>query len=1135
MKTSLRTRKLAFESLESRRQLAGNLSIYAAGATGEETMQLLIDNRVVNTWDNVGGNAATRQFNVYNFAWNDHLTPDRVRVAFTNDFYAPPMDRNLLVDRIEIDGIAIQTESSTVFSTGTWLSADGIKPGFRQNEYLHTNGYFQYAVNTGSVIQVIAAGSTGLEGMDLQIDGQTAFTWRDIGGDGDARQLNEFMYRAPGSIAANRIRIAMPLDVYQPPIDYNLLVDKLIIDGVEFQTEAPSVLSTGTYQANLGGAVAGFWQTEWLHVEGYFQYDARVAQPGNLGLESSVYATREGTSNVTVSVVRTGGVDGRVGVNYKMVNNTAVSGSDFTTSSGTLFFDAGETRKTISIPILNDSTREPPETFNVVIEDPQGGATLLAPRTATITITDDDLTLPNYTSFPNNNGLKLNGAASVTSSTLQLTPNSINQRGTAFYSAAIPLNAATSFQTNFQLKAVGGTTGGDGFTWIVQNSAAGNAALGNGGSGLAYEGVASSFAIEFDTVKNIGELNSNHISIWRNGSLQSSLLTKAINIDFNSGPPVNAWIDYNGDSDQLALYISSTTTKPTSPVGSVALDLFSLVGNRAYFGFGAATSTVRNAQQVLNWKLSLDRPVTPPPPPPGNLTSEDVVTGLIQPTSIDFSNDGRNMYIAQKDGNVIVVRDGVRQTTPFIDISGQVNNNSDRGLLDIAVHPNFPITPFVYLLFTYDPPQVYNNLTDALAGPDKPGNRAGRLVRVTADAATNYTRAVTGSEVILLGSNSLWANFNAFINSTENITAPQGGLNPDGSYIRDFIASDSQSHTVGSLAFSSDGSLYVSIGDGASYNTVDPRATRVQDLDSLSGKLLRINPINGQGFANNPYYNGDLDSNRSKVYQYGLRNPFRVSTNPITGQPYIGDVGWGQWEEINAGPAGANFGWPYFEGANGASQKTYSYQDLPKAIEFYASGQSTTPSIYALNHAADGINAIVMGAYYTGSTYPSQYQNNIFFNDLGQGIVRAATLDSNGVVASMENFATGAQYVVQIVQGTDGNLYFVDLDDGKVGRWRFVATASVSASRTIASVSANPIVSSPTTTTSNSAATSNSSLTKAATTATKLTSTDKTVPSSSAAKSTIAWPIAARTVPFKPSIRLTPISKLKAAALIYLQ
>jgi glucose/arabinose dehydrogenase len=405
---------------------------------------------------------------------------------------------------------------------------------------------------------------------------------------------------------------------------------------------------------------------------------------------------------------------------------------------------------------------------------------------------------------------------------------------------------------------------------------------------------------------------------------------------------------------------------------------------------------------------------------------------------MDFSPDGRNLYVAQQAGQVFVVRDELRLAAPFIDISAQVNGTRDRGLLDIAIHPDFENSPYVYLLFAYDPPEVYQNASHPLAGPDRNGNRAGRLIRVTADAATNYTTAVSGSEVVLLGSNSVWSNFNAFVNSTSDFNEAPAGILPDGTNIQDFIATDSESHTVGSVEFGPDGALYVSIGDGTSYNRVDPRTVRVQDIDNLSGKILRLDPLTGQGLADNPFFNGDLDANRSKVYQFGLRNPFRISFDSVTEQMYVGDVGWTRWEEINAAGPGANFGWPYFEGGNGANLRTGGYEDLSPAQVFYGSGQTVQAPLLGLSHAATGINAIVAGAVYRGDAYPEQYQGNLFYNDLGQGIVSNIAFNPDGSVASVGTFTTGARYVTQIIQGLDGNLYYVDLDDGLIGRWVFI-------------------------------------------------------------------------------------------------
>ena len=419
--------------------------------------------------------------------------------------------------------------------------------------------------------------------------------------------------------------------------------------------------------------------------------------------------------------------------------------------------------------------------------------------------------------------------------------------------------------------------------------------------------------------------------------------------------------------------------------------------------------------------------------------SEIIISGLNQPTAIEWTPNGDRFFIAEKGGVIKVSQNGQVDNTPFIDLSAQVNAAGDRGLLDIAVHPDFfNGSPYVYALYTYDPSEVFQNT--GLAGPDGNGNRAGRLTRITADASTNFTTAVPSSEIVILGKNSTWDNFNAFANSTFDFNEAPAGILPDGSNLQDFLAADSESHTIGSVEFGPDGALYVSNGDGTSYNQVDPRTVRVQDIDNLSGKIIRIDPITGDGLTDNPFYNGDPNSNRSKVYQLGLRNPFRMTIDPRNGDVFVGDVGWTQWEEINSAEAGANFGWPYYEGGNGNNLRTGGYQDLPEAQAFYSSGQSANSSTLALNHRTDGINAIVLGDIYTGNAFPEEYQGDLFFSDLGQGIVYNANFDAQGNVESFNTFTTGANVVVQIIQAPDGSLYYVDLDDGTIGRWFFRAT-----------------------------------------------------------------------------------------------
>jgi glucose/arabinose dehydrogenase len=449
-------------------------------------------------------------------------------------------------------------------------------------------------------------------------------------------------------------------------------------------------------------------------------------------------------------------------------------------------------------------------------------------------------------------------------------------------------------------------------------------------------------------------------------------------------------------------------------------------------------------------------------------------------TIADFNNDGKGDIatanwltnnvgvLINTTANASSLATGL-QPTPFIDISEQVNDVADRGLLGMAIDPLFGRNQnrdFVYLAFTYDPPEAA--AYSGLAGRDGQGNRPARLIRVTADPTTNFTTAIQGSEVVLLGKNSLWQyTSNPGIDSTVNLTnLPSGIANGStvippitliedadpinlgrdysatdtnfdlNNNIRDYLAGDSDSHSIGQVQFAPDGSLYVTVGDGTSYNSVDWRSTRVQDVDSLSGKLLRINPLTGQGYADNPFSNGNLDSNRSKVWSLGVRNSFRFAFNPTTGTPYLGDVGWTAWEEINVATRGSNFGWPYFEGPN----QNLGYSTLPQAQAFYSSGQAMGP-LLTRNHNAnlnpDGLaaTALIMGEFYTGTSLPSIYNGALFYNDVGLGTVYATILNPDGTVQSTQ-IVDNLPYIVRMKTGPDGYLYYASLYGNAIGRWK---------------------------------------------------------------------------------------------------
>ncbi|WP_244227351.1 PQQ-dependent sugar dehydrogenase [Corallococcus aberystwythensis] len=383
---------------------------------------------------------------------------------------------------------------------------------------------------------------------------------------------------------------------------------------------------------------------------------------------------------------------------------------------------------------------------------------------------------------------------------------------------------------------------------------------------------------------------------------------------------------------------------------------------------------------------------------PGGFSSEPVVSGLQYPTTFASLPDG-SLLIAEKAGVVRHFKDGILQPVPFIDIRGRVNSHHDRGLLGLAVDPAFATNGFIYLLYTYDDDDT-----------DDSGTKTSRLARYTAVGDI----ASPTSELVLLGT--------VVGNSCNDF--PAGA---------DCIPSDSPSHSVGTVRFAPDGTLFVTTGDGSRFDAVDDDALRAQSLDSLAGKVLHITR-SGAGVASNPFWNGDAAANRSKVWALGLRNPYRFSLRPGTSTPYLGDVGWDTYEEINVARPGANLGWPCYEG----TFRQHGYEPKPVCQALYARGPGAVrPPLYVWDHGA-GVTA-TGGGFYTGMAYPETWRGAYFFGDYGQQWIRSLRVDANDelVPDSVTLFATGVGGLVELGIGPDSNLFFVDILTGELRRIRY--------------------------------------------------------------------------------------------------
>jgi glucose/arabinose dehydrogenase len=480
--------------------------------------------------------------------------------------------------------------------------------------------------------------------------------------------------------------------------------------------------------------------------------------------------------------------------------------------------------------------------------------------------------------------------------------------------------------------------------------------------------------------------------------------------------------------------------------------------------------SVANAtlQAPRTTRISILDDETPAPPPPEepplvpshDVTFEPIATGLAQPVRFVLSpTDPTKVWIAEKPGIVSLLDLDTGERSVALDIRDKVNDTNDRGLLGIEIHPDFANNPYVYLFYVVDPPETA--FESGNAGRDGGGNRFSYLVRYTADEATGFTTLLPDSEVILLGAaGQSLDDINGggavnFTNPGEAGNAPSSEryVNPDdptppeivGGIKQDYLKADSLSHAGGSLAFGPDGALYVGIGDGTSYNYADPRSADVQALNSLSGKILRIDPITGQGLADNPFVTGgvDLDSNRAKVFQLGLRNPFSLATD-AEGRLIITDTGWYTWEEINLGPPGANFGWPWFEGADGGLlETTPEYRDLPGAATFYdavADGRiQLTAPFRAFSHAEFDpgypVQAITGGSVvYTGDRYPAEFANDFFFADFSNGRLFSVDVDDRQAVKFLLQIERSPP--IHMAQGADGWIYYADIWTGEFGRLR---------------------------------------------------------------------------------------------------
>ncbi len=360
-------------------------------------------------------------------------------------------------------------------------------------------------------------------------------------------------------------------------------------------------------------------------------------------------------------------------------------------------------------------------------------------------------------------------------------------------------------------------------------------------------------------------------------------------------------------------------------------------------------------------------------PAPG-FTDTLVASGFSQPTGIAFLPDGR-MLVTEKAGKLKLVDNG--STTTLVTLP--VCSSSEMGLLGIAIDPGFT-----------DSGRIFLYRTEATGGCASASGRSNEVVRVTMNADSTID---LGSMVVLLSG----------------------------------FRTDFGNHDGGGLRIGPDGSLWIGVGDtgrgdnqGCPGSSTNPYA---QNLNALEGKILRVT-LDGAVPADNPLV-GQAGV-REEIFAWGLRNPWRMDFDPLSGKLWVADVGDLAFEEIDIVGAGENYGWPACE-ANfpaGCNPGSYAAPIFSYSHGTGCPGEATLPAL----------GTSITGGTFAGSAFLSA-ENAYVFADFTAGTIHLAnpTAGRDGLLAPT-TIVTDAGGIVDLVRGPDGAVYVTAFFDGEIRR-----------------------------------------------------------------------------------------------------
>jgi glucose/arabinose dehydrogenase len=414
----------------------------------------------------------------------------------------------------------------------------------------------------------------------------------------------------------------------------------------------------------------------------------------------------------------------------------------------------------------------------------------------------------------------------------------------------------------------------------------------------------------------------------------------------------------------------------TATVLAVAAVAIVLLG-----GSGAAACKFALSCGIGNHLVEAEEPIVDEQPLPTGVarltagwTEQKVLAGLNFPTDFAFFPSG-DVVVTEKDGVVKVADPESKRTRVVLDIRSRVSDDDIRGLLTVTVDPSFPRNPYLYVLYT---------------------------------AAVRDPKAPTTSNV----SRFTWRN---------------GRLDP-ASEKRILTVVERRAHAGGQIVFAPDGTLFVSTGD-AQHSQEVPAALVAQDLDRLQGKVLHLTR-DGKGVPGNPFWNGDPSATRSKIWAFGFRNPFRLTLEPGSETPVVGDVGFQTEDEISTAPRGANNGWPCYEGGSLGPQ---GYPDSAVCRALYGEGESAV-NFPVVSYSHDQAAAITGGTFMDGAKLGARTPLVYVFADFVHGWLRYLEVRDGRLADSPVDVGEGLPGPVALHTDKAGALYYLSAPTGQLRR-----------------------------------------------------------------------------------------------------